>query len=156
MVLVIKLNFCSLFSRPQNKKELFNLRHASFRNIIERIFGVIKRRWRILSLPPEYSMTIQARIPAALAALHNFIREHDLNPEEDEVLQQGVQELDDNIIDQRERYGPGTFINSGLTAGNFADARRDAIASQMWEDYLQYIEEHQIPEHPDDFEWFNM
>jgi len=34
--------------RPKNPKELFNLRHASLRNAIERIFGVVKRRFPIL------------------------------------------------------------------------------------------------------------
>jgi len=28
---------------PRNPKELFNLRHASARNVIEQIFGVLKR-----------------------------------------------------------------------------------------------------------------
>ena len=58
---------------PKDKKELFNLRHAQARNVIERIFGVLKRRFRILLLAPEYNIEIQNRIPAALAALHNFI-----------------------------------------------------------------------------------
>ena len=53
------------------------MRHASARNVIERIFGVLKRRFRILQLPPEYDMSIQALIPAALAALHNFIWQYD-------------------------------------------------------------------------------
>ena len=29
--------------KPENAKELFNLRHSSLRNVIERIFGVLKR-----------------------------------------------------------------------------------------------------------------
>nr|KAJ0214210.1 hypothetical protein LSAT_V11C400219020 [Lactuca sativa] len=33
---------------PQNSKELFNLRHASLRNTIERAFGVLKRRFPII------------------------------------------------------------------------------------------------------------
>jgi len=40
--------------KPENKEELFNLRHAQLRNIIERIFGILKRRFRILRTPPEY------------------------------------------------------------------------------------------------------
>ncbi|KAF8804646.1 hypothetical protein BYT27DRAFT_7035829, partial [Phlegmacium glaucopus] len=44
------------------------------------IFGVLKRRFRILLLAPEYSLEIQACIPSALAAIHNFIHLHD--PEE--------------------------------------------------------------------------
>ena len=34
--------------KPQNKEELFNLRHAQLRNIVERIFGILKRHFRIL------------------------------------------------------------------------------------------------------------
>ena len=55
------------------KEKLFNLRHASAHNVIECIFGMLKCRFWILHLAPEYSMDIQAHIPAALAAVHNFI-----------------------------------------------------------------------------------
>ena len=67
-------------SSPRNPKELFNLCHSSAQNVIKRIFGVLKRHFRILQLPPEYNMRIQAQVPAALAALHNFIWQYD--PEE--------------------------------------------------------------------------
>ena len=66
-------------TRPRNERELFNLRHSSLCNIIERIFGVLKRQWRILDSPPEYDMHIQARVPAALCAVHNFIRHFDVD-----------------------------------------------------------------------------
>ena len=65
-------------SSPRNAKELFNLRHASARNVVERIFGILKRRFQILQLLPEYAMEIQSLIPPALAALHNFIRQSTL------------------------------------------------------------------------------
>jgi hypothetical protein len=58
---------------------LFNLCHASAHNIIEQIFGVLKRRFRILLLAPEYNFNIQARIPAALCAIHNFNAKYDSN-----------------------------------------------------------------------------
>ena len=41
-----------------NPKELFNLCHASARNVVERIFGILKRRFRILCIPPEYGMGV--------------------------------------------------------------------------------------------------
>jgi len=56
------------------------MRHVSACNVIERIFEILKQCFRILQLPPEYSMDVQALIPPALAALHNFIRQYD--PEE--------------------------------------------------------------------------
>jgi len=64
---------------PTNAKELFNLRHAQARNVIECIFGVLKQWFRILLLPPHYQLDFQARIPVALCALQNFIQEIDHN-----------------------------------------------------------------------------
>ncbi|KIJ19663.1 hypothetical protein PAXINDRAFT_34071, partial [Paxillus involutus ATCC 200175] len=51
--------------------------HASARNVIERIFGVLKGRFRILLLAPGYNLDIQAHIPVALCTIHNFMRIHD-------------------------------------------------------------------------------
>ena len=63
--------------RPKNAQELFNLQHAQARNIIEHIFGVLKHRFQILLIGPEYSYVVQAHIPAALCAVHDFICIHD-------------------------------------------------------------------------------
>ena len=63
--------------KPASKEELYNLRHSSACNVIERTFGVLKCRFRILILPPEFSMRIQAQIPPALCAIHNFIQRYD-------------------------------------------------------------------------------
>jgi hypothetical protein len=57
---------------PRGKKELFNYAHSSLRNIIERSFGVLKMKWRILLSLPMYPMAKQSKI---IMALHNFIRE---------------------------------------------------------------------------------
>lgn len=67
------------YSSPVNEFELFNLIHASARNVIEHIFGVLKRHFKILVCPPEISMNLQAHLPAALVAVQNFIRDLDLN-----------------------------------------------------------------------------
>ena len=66
---------CPIHS-PQTPKELFSLRHAQLRNVIERIFGVLKRRFRLLVSQPEFSYEQQALIVATAAAIHNFIRNH--------------------------------------------------------------------------------
>ncbi|KAF0702591.1 hypothetical protein AaE_015832 [Aphanomyces astaci] len=46
--------------KPQSPKELYNLRHAQQRNCIERIFGVLKKRFRILVTAPEYPFPSQS------------------------------------------------------------------------------------------------
>ncbi|KXN92868.1 hypothetical protein AN958_07065, partial [Leucoagaricus sp. SymC.cos] len=118
---------------PQDREELFNLRHAQARNVIERIFGVLKHRFRILLIGPEYSPQIQSYIPTALAAIHNFIRIYD--PQEGRLP------------------GGGNQFDLGVNAGDFyvrdiatvsltaaaqkreLDNRRDRIAQDMWDDY---------------------
>ncbi|CAJ2650427.1 uncharacterized protein LOC123904698 [Trifolium pratense] len=57
---------------PEN--ELFNLRYASLRNVIERIFGVFKSRFTIFKSAPPFPFKAQAELVLACAALHNFLR----------------------------------------------------------------------------------
>ncbi|XP_038722065.1 uncharacterized protein LOC120014218 [Tripterygium wilfordii] len=54
--------------------EAFNYAHSSLRLVIERTFGVLKNKWRILSTMPPYSFRTQVKIVVACAVLHNFIR----------------------------------------------------------------------------------
>jgi len=44
---------------PRNKHELFNRWHASLRSVIERTFGVWKKKCRILSKFPRYNIEVQ-------------------------------------------------------------------------------------------------
>ena len=60
---------------PRGKKELFNYLHSSLRNVIERSFGVLKMKWRILLDLPSYPMEKQSQIIMACMSVHNFIRE---------------------------------------------------------------------------------
>jgi hypothetical protein len=47
------------------------------RNVVERIFGVLKRQWQILaSNGCEYSIKTQVHISQALVGLYNFRQEH--------------------------------------------------------------------------------
>jgi hypothetical protein len=131
------------FLRPKNKEELFNLRHASAHNVIERIFGILKHCFWILLLPLEYDLDIQARLPAGLAALHNFIRLHEPNPTDNE------EEDDAQLEDEGdEDGGNGGATNEPAPSGSnianatvveersAASAMQDRIAQQMWDDYL--------------------
>ena len=63
--------------RPQNKEELFNRRHAELRNAIERIFEVLKRRFKILSKHIEFSIQTQINVVLVVTALYNFISEYE-------------------------------------------------------------------------------
>lgn len=126
---------------------MFNLRHASARNVIERIFGILKRRFRILLIAPEYDLDIQARIPSALCAIHNFDRKHD--PME-EVLPEEPDFFDD---DNDGNNGPYPTDDAGEETD--AGIMRDRIAQEMWDDYSniiqQRLQEGRISEDDNDF-----
>ena len=83
--------------KPQNAKELFNLRHSSLRNVIERIFGVLKRQWQILGGKGcEYSINTQVDLFCALVGLYNFGKQYgeDLFEEEAINIEGGGEEVE--------------------------------------------------------------
>ena len=58
-------------------RELFNHRHSSLRNVIERSFAVLKNRLFILRHMPSFSIQKQSCIVIACCAIHNYIRDQD-------------------------------------------------------------------------------
>ena len=134
MILAYTHLHTNLYTRPQIAKELFNLRHASLRNAIERIFGVLKRKFKILKTAPEYSIQTQVDIVLALTALFNFTRLRDGDIVDDYILRT---EIDTEDIQP-------TTLESIESTSIKAEARsmdilRDKIAEDMWKDYQQFI-----------------
>ena len=60
---------------PRGMKETFNHAHANVRNVVERSFGVLKMKFRILLNMPIFPEDKQTIIIVACMVLHNFIRE---------------------------------------------------------------------------------
>ncbi|KAF7821310.1 protein ALP1-like [Senna tora] len=53
-------------------EECFNMRHSSARNVIERCFGMLKKRWAILRSLSFYPVPTQNRVIIACCLLHNL------------------------------------------------------------------------------------
>ena len=128
--------FSSFVHRPADPQELFNLRHASLRNVIERIFGICKRRFKLMVVAPEYNLQTQAKIPAALAALHNFIRIHD---PDDNAQDEDDYEEDHNLRSPVEIHAEHLGGHISQAEKDRASAKRDAIATAMWVDYQNVL-----------------
>src|ERR1700722_532687 len=140
---------CLMLRRPANPKELFNLRHALLCNAIEHIFGVIKRRFRILLIAPKYSLDIQAQIPTALCAVHNFICLHD----PDEGLIPG---LDLPVFQEDQAGGSFAAEPNDLEDGGGGSMRCDEIAQAMWEDYQRVLIERDISDENENLDDFSI
>ena len=74
---------------PRGREETFNHRHSSLRNAIERAFGVLKMKWRILLGIPRRKLERQKMIISACMCLHNYIRDSKLSDQHFDMFESG-------------------------------------------------------------------
>ncbi|XP_042011252.1 uncharacterized protein LOC121802092 isoform X2 [Salvia splendens] len=112
--------------RPQNARELFNLRHTRARNIIERAFAVLKMRWGILRSATFYPIKIQIRLIMACFLLHNFVRGEMHN----DPIEQHVDGDTQPLVDE-EIHGDLEFVDQVEPTSEW-NQMRDDLANSMW------------------------
>src|SRR4051812_23332937 len=105
------------------------------RNHVERLLGILNKRFPILNVATFHQIENQVKIPAAAAIFHNIIKMHG-----------GDEEWLDN---QQDNIDPTTFVNlpnddgynhqeNNLLENNLnGNNLRYQIASEMWNDYQQ-------------------
>ena len=111
------------------------------RNVIERIFGVLKRRFSLMVASPEYSETKQAKFVPALCVLHNFISTYEQDIVDAPITQLGSGMGCSHRTTRAEVPRPA-WVSEGEELS--ASARRDKIAKDMWIDYQQYLTDEDI------------
>lgn len=117
---------------PANAKELFNLKHSSLRNVIERCFSSLKKRFPILVVMPSFAYPYQCELISCCFLIHNFIRRNQLYLDEFDN--------DDGIVLDVNDHDP-VEEEVGL-AGNALKQWRDGIAESMWLAYQAYQAAH--------------
>ncbi|KAH9110728.1 hypothetical protein AeMF1_014577 [Aphanomyces euteiches] len=114
--------------KPRNMQELFNLRHSSCRNVIERTFGVVKKRFPILSRMPSYPYKRQVSIVLADCTIHNFIRCHQGFTDEYDVEDEAdLSPIQQNHTSNEEMDEAQDALGAAVM--------RDSIATAMWASY---------------------
>ncbi|KAM3330116.1 hypothetical protein ACQJBY_026857 [Aegilops geniculata] len=101
--------------KPVGKYEVYNHSHSSLRNVVERTFGVLKAKWRILKGVPSFKPRTQKKIIIACMALHNYIRETKLPDEEFDKC------------DEDEDYIPDEDLEVAPVQGDSVPARLDIV-----------------------------
>ena len=118
--------------KPENAKELFNLRYLSLHNVIEQIFSVLKRQWQILrGKCCKYSIKTQVDLFSALVSLYNFGKqcgETDTFGEDNQV--------DLLSIEEEPLYRSGTITAEAKAM----EKKRDKIVNRMQNNYLVYMQ----------------
>lgn len=130
-------------SGPENAKKLFNLQHASLRNVVERIFGVLKKRFKCIRTIPEYSLHNQALIVYAITRIHNVIRVYRKKAEENDMWevtdaqeQAITSESASDDVDATSRLPEKQYY----ITSQMMNIKRDEIADEMWTQYQEYME----------------
>ncbi|KAK8921486.1 hypothetical protein KSP39_PZI002734 [Platanthera zijinensis] len=115
-------------NRPiEGRREIFNKAHSSLRSVIERSFGVWKKKWAILSKMPQFEFSKQCVIVVVTMSLHNFIRRHpsrsdpefDVCDENESFIHPEAYELRPNnrprTMDPNPNSAPSSFEGTGAT-----------------------------------------
>ncbi|XP_078169485.1 uncharacterized protein LOC144563892 [Carex rostrata] len=103
-------------SRYRSAENLFNHRHAQLRNVIERAFGVVKNRFKILRIMHPYKFKKQCLVVLACFILHNFIIiQNELQNDNDDFLdhQEEQQEQEDEEDEESDEENDLTDIHVG-------------------------------------------
>jgi hypothetical protein len=102
--------------------------------VIERIFGVAKRRFKVLVVAQEYLLDRQSQLVSALGVLHNFILINNPDDLTDDV------ETQDNFTNALSAHQEERAVTNAERAR--AAERRDKIANDMWHDYEHGVRQH--------------
>eukprot|EP00256_Glycine_max_P039427 XP_006588268.1 protein ALP1-like [Glycine max] len=116
---------------PENEKELFNLRHASLRNVIERIFGIFKSRFTIFKSAPPFLFKTQAELVLACATLHNFLRK-ECRSDEFPVEPTDESSSSSSVLPNYEDNDHEPIVQTQEQEREDANIWRTNIGSDMW------------------------
>jgi hypothetical protein len=113
---------------PENEKELFNLRHSSLRTTIEREFGILKKRFRVLDAEPFWSFPTQVDVVLACCVIHNHIMGVDPN---DSIMEEVVRD----VGSQNQSSRVYQTQREAQEESREWTIKRDVICHAMWDDY---------------------
>lgn len=109
----------------RSPRDLYNHRHAQLRNVVEKTFGILKKRFKILNNATPFPYKVQCLIAMACCVIHNFIRRH----HGDDRYFTG--ELDPSSPEDEEE-DPGDFGLGGTSESHRGDDIRTGITDQLW------------------------
>lgn len=120
---------------PRSAKELFNHRHSSLSNVIRMSSNVLKERFPILKVAPQYAFHTQRDIVIASCVIHNHIRREEKNDWLFNSIEDGMMEESLSLDEPPDLQSPF------LIHDEMASTRRDSIAAAMWNDFINKWDE---------------
>lgn len=121
------------YQEPANAKELFNLRHSQLRIVIEKVFGILKWKYKIHQTAPAFTLPKQGDIILATTAVHNFRLQYGAkwndegNVADGDLLPTNEQQASDDTSTQS--ADQATVVRRKM------EKFRDETAAAIWRDY---------------------
>ena len=130
---------------PRGRDQVFNHRHSSLRSVIERCFGILKKKFEILKHMPAYEPAKQGDIVIAAVCLHNFIR-----------IEQGAIDDEFRMFEMDEEYED--THGRGLAPATADPTRRDRQMgdSRDMHAFREYLADQIYAQHVRDMEHENI
>lgn len=111
-------------------EELFNHRHSSLQNVVERHFGVVKRKWKILRDMRNFKFDAQVKLVYADCVLHNFLRR--CGGDQAPPGEEGPDEEEAGDTDPPSSVQPPARTTAVVQ-------QRDLLAQRMFQDYQRRV-----------------
>jgi hypothetical protein len=122
------LNEFSSDRQPETAEELFNLRHSQMRVTIERTFGILKKRFKILRITDDLSVKTICDTITVCALLHNFILQQRASNQLEDILS-GIEENEISALPPEDQ----PTADDEDEEGGGGDTWRMEIAYQLWD-----------------------
>lgn len=125
--------------QPVSAEEYFNMKHSKARNVIERLFALLKGRWAILRSASFFPIKTQGRIVLACCLLHNLIKKVGAMNEDDGYIIEESEEDSDSSSDSesdgneggRRRRTRREFITNIDTSCHWTN-NRNSLAQEIF------------------------
>ncbi|XP_026443198.1 protein ALP1-like [Papaver somniferum] len=111
---------------PRTAEELFNMKYCRARNVIERVFGLLKMRWAILRSPSWYPVNIHCCFIMACCLIHNLIRRE--MPMDEFLEENNYEDGPVNLVSPQE-----SRMIEFVDSSDYWAVQRKELADQMWE-----------------------
>jgi DDE superfamily endonuclease len=119
-------------NRYLSPEDLFNHKHAQLRNIVEKTFGVVKKKFKILHFMRPYDYKRQCKIVIACCILHNFIRKHTEVPTTREMGNTSDEDNEDNAEEDEVGSDPITTASIDVDATEIGANIRQEMRDWFW------------------------
>jgi DDE superfamily endonuclease len=119
-------------NRYLSPEDLFNHKHAQLRNIVEKTFGVVKKRFKILQFMRPYDYKRQCKIIIACCILHNFIRKHTEMPTTRVPMDTSEEDNEDSDEEDEAGLDPITTASIDVDATEIGANIRQEMRDWFW------------------------